>query len=254
MLFRSTPVVRERYWLTFQPGEVRVCASCHGINSKNQLNQAPPTNTPSALTALLQYWKTLQANAPQTPAGFTAAAATTTSINVSWTASTGATANTQYEVQRASAGSSFATVKTTAATSFSDPVSAGNTYVYKVRAIDATVGNSGYSAPDAATTIVFTDDPVVAHSTGVKAVHLTELRQAINAMRAAAGLTATTFADPSLGTLKIRALHFQEMRTALTQARTSLGLGPVVFTDPTINAGTTSVRAAHLQELRNAVK
>ena len=29
-------VVRERYWLTFQPGEVRVCASCHGLNSLDQ--------------------------------------------------------------------------------------------------------------------------------------------------------------------------------------------------------------------------
>jgi len=29
----GTPVVRERYWLTFQPGEVRVCAACHGVGS-----------------------------------------------------------------------------------------------------------------------------------------------------------------------------------------------------------------------------
>ena len=26
----GTGVVRERYWVTFQPGELRVCASCHG--------------------------------------------------------------------------------------------------------------------------------------------------------------------------------------------------------------------------------
>jgi len=29
----GTPVVRERYWITAQPGEVRVCTSCHGINT-----------------------------------------------------------------------------------------------------------------------------------------------------------------------------------------------------------------------------
>ena len=53
-----TPVVRERYWLTFQPGEVRVCASCHGLNSEDQAGHPVPTNTPAALTALLTSWKT----------------------------------------------------------------------------------------------------------------------------------------------------------------------------------------------------
>src|SRR5439155_4452850 len=40
----GTPVVRERYWLTFQPGEVRVCAACHGVNSHDQLGSAAPQN------------------------------------------------------------------------------------------------------------------------------------------------------------------------------------------------------------------
>ena len=54
----ATPVVRERYWLTLQPGEVRVCTSCHGINSHGQAGEAPPTNSPAALRSLLTYWKT----------------------------------------------------------------------------------------------------------------------------------------------------------------------------------------------------
>lgn len=60
-------VVRERYWLTFQPGEVRVCTSCHGINSKDQANQNLPTNSPQALLTLLQQWKTKYGNDPVTP-------------------------------------------------------------------------------------------------------------------------------------------------------------------------------------------
>jgi hypothetical protein len=52
------PVVRERYWLTFQPGEIRTCTSCHGVNSKDQANHSAPTNSPEALKTLLQYWKT----------------------------------------------------------------------------------------------------------------------------------------------------------------------------------------------------
>jgi hypothetical protein len=53
-------VVRERYWITFQPGEIRTCTSCHGINTVDQANHATPTNTPAALVSLLTYWKTNQ--------------------------------------------------------------------------------------------------------------------------------------------------------------------------------------------------
>jgi hypothetical protein len=56
----GTPVVRERYWLTFQPGEVRVCSACHGVNSHDQLGAAAPQNSPEALRALLKTWKSTQ--------------------------------------------------------------------------------------------------------------------------------------------------------------------------------------------------
>lgn len=52
------PVVRERYWISFQPGEVRSCANCHGVNRFNQANQPASTNPPEALRQLLRYWKT----------------------------------------------------------------------------------------------------------------------------------------------------------------------------------------------------
>lgn len=57
-------VVRERYWLTFQPGEIRTCTSCHGINHKAQDNSSTPMNTPLALVQLLNYWKTNATTAP----------------------------------------------------------------------------------------------------------------------------------------------------------------------------------------------
>ncbi|MCZ8107474.1 MAG: hypothetical protein O9972_57625 [Burkholderiales bacterium] len=52
-------VVRERIWATFQPGEVRVCASCHGVNTADQAGRPEPTHKPEALRALLNHWKTL---------------------------------------------------------------------------------------------------------------------------------------------------------------------------------------------------
>lgn len=60
----GSPVVRERYWVTFQPGEVRVCASCHGVNTADQSGNAPPTNPPLALAQLLAHWKNLPTPSP----------------------------------------------------------------------------------------------------------------------------------------------------------------------------------------------
>jgi hypothetical protein len=53
----GTPVVRERFWLTFQPGEIRTCTSCHGLNTRDQANQPVPQNKPEALRTLLRDWK-----------------------------------------------------------------------------------------------------------------------------------------------------------------------------------------------------
>ena len=59
------PVVRERVWVTLQPGEIRTCAGCHGENSQNQAGAASPVNQPLALRALMQHWKnTAPAAAP----------------------------------------------------------------------------------------------------------------------------------------------------------------------------------------------
>ena len=56
-------VVKERYWISFRPGEVRTCANCHGINAVDQLGRPTPTNAPLALRQLLRLWKTNAANA-----------------------------------------------------------------------------------------------------------------------------------------------------------------------------------------------
>jgi len=53
----SAPVVRERYWIDFQPGEIRACNSCHGVNQQNQAGQGVPVNQPQALADLLDWWK-----------------------------------------------------------------------------------------------------------------------------------------------------------------------------------------------------
>lgn len=49
------PVVRERYWVTFQPGEIRVCPNCHGLNRSDVvLGEGEPENPPETLAPLLE--------------------------------------------------------------------------------------------------------------------------------------------------------------------------------------------------------
>jgi Hydrazine synthase alpha subunit middle domain len=57
------PIVRERVWVTMQPGEIRTCAGCHGENSKNQVGNSAPTNKPQALRDLMAHWKTIAGSA-----------------------------------------------------------------------------------------------------------------------------------------------------------------------------------------------
>jgi len=53
------PLIRERVWVTAQPGEIRSCPGCHGSNDTNQGGIFTPTNyEPIALKKLLDYWKT----------------------------------------------------------------------------------------------------------------------------------------------------------------------------------------------------
>lgn len=179
---------------------------------------------------------------PSTPTSLVATATSTTRVDLTWNPSAGAT---QYEVVR---GTNAPIV--TASTSYADLTPSPNTtYIYKVRALDASGRPSPYSVPDVATTVLFTDTPA---SGVVKAAHVTQLRQAINAMRAAAGLTAATFTDASLTNVRIKAIHFTELRTALDAARTTLALPAITYTDPTLTA--VRVKAAHVQQLRDAVR
>jgi len=66
-----------------------------------------------------------------------------------------------------------------------------------VRVRDA-AGNTGTDTRTVTLTspVSFTDDPLVASSTLVKAVHLTELRAAIDTARVVRGLGAFAWTDP----------------------------------------------------------
>lgn len=50
-------VVRERNWLTLQPGEIRTCPACHAPNTADQAGHPAVTNPPEALRQLLVFLK-----------------------------------------------------------------------------------------------------------------------------------------------------------------------------------------------------
>jgi len=172
------------------------------------------------------------------PQNLIAMATSTTGASVQWTAVTGASS---YEIWRStSVAGPFTPAGTSATTSFSESgLTANTTYLYKVRAV-----GGAFSAVDAATTVVFTDAVPVT----IKAVHVTQLRTAINAMRAAGGLPPSSFTDAALAGMNVKAAHLNELRTALDQARAALTLPALTYAD-TIVAGV-AIKASHLTEIR----
>jgi hypothetical protein len=192
------------------------------------------------------------ANTLGAPASVIATAGSSSSVNLSWTAVTGAAT---YDVERSADRVVYAVIGTPAATVFADSTAAANTsYLYRVRARDAGTNTGPYGPLDFATTVIFIDDPVTAGSSVVNIVHMTELRTAVNAMRVLAQLGPFTFTD-TIGTLvPVRKMHIDELRANLDAARVAIGWNAGDYTDPVITAMSTTVKAAHINELRNYVK
>ncbi len=104
-------------------------------------------------------------------------------------------------------------------------------------------------------TAPFTDDPIQPGVTPVRAVHFTELRERIDALREEAGLGRFAWTDPFVraGVTRVRLVHVLELRQALGAAYTAAGRAAPRWTDPSPVGGATPIRAAHLTELRAAV-
>jgi hypothetical protein len=213
---------------------------------------------PTGLNAALQAWDQHAVDAvypgsggtvPAAPTGVIATAVSSTSVQVTWAASSGATS---YEVYRKGAGGSFTLIGSPTSTSFTDTTASANTsYLYRVRARNA-AGSSTDSAYDLATTVIFTDDPLVPGVTVIRAIHLAQLRTAVNAVRALAGLGAGSYTDAATAGVPIKAVHINELRTNLDQAMSALGLATGGYSR-TIAAGVL-IKAVDFQELRNRVK
>ena len=108
------------------------------------------SNTATAITTALA-----DTQAPTAPSGLTAASASSSMINLGWTASTDNVAVTSYLIERCQGAgcSNFAQIGTASSASFGNSgLTAASAYLYRVRATDAAGNLSGYSNTATATT------------------------------------------------------------------------------------------------------
>ena len=107
---------------------------------------------------------------------------------------------------------------------------------------------------DEAAVVPVADDLIVPGVTPIRAVHFTQLRTRIDALRRDAGLTPFRWTDPVLrpGVTPVKLAHLLELREALAAAYVAAGRSVPSWTDAAPSAGATPVRAVHVTELRAA--
>jgi hypothetical protein len=142
-----------------------------------------------------------------------------------------------YEIQRASDGNGFAFVTSSSITYATDSsFTWGKACLYRVRAVDVNQVASPWSLADLATAFNFYD-PYLDSNYAVRAIHISELRQTIDAVRQTASLPPQWFNyAPPTGS-RISASNLTEMRTALDEARGILGLSPINYSNPGLSYG-----------------
>lgn len=193
--------------------------------------------------------------APAAPTNVIATVGPAGNVGLTWTAVSGAMS---YTVYRTADNSSYLNVGTPVTNQFTDGSALPDTaYLYKVTATISGV-ESPFSNRDLATTVVFTDPVLAAQSTPVKAVHITELRKAVDAVRKLANggnANGFNYTDPAVTaqSTAVKRIHIIDLRNALNPARSTLGLPALSYTDQTITPQSTRVKAVHFAELRNGV-
>jgi hypothetical protein len=135
--------------------------------------------------------------------------------------------------------------------------------LYHFRAVAWNVGGTTNGADSTFTTgsclppglrCVFTDDPLTPGFTVIKTVHITELRQCIDALRARVGLPSFNWSDPTLtaSATLIRARHILDLRVALAELYSLLRWSGPTYIDPDLGIGTPA-KGAHIQQIRQAI-
>ena len=207
-------------------------------------------------------WVTVSGNPPTTPGNFIATANTTTSVSLTWTASSSGSGIAYYAIQKRSAhNGAWGPEQTTTSTSFTDfNVASLTTYQYRVKAVDNGGLSSGF-AHDYATTVVFGAD-LQRYVTIIDGDHMRDLRDAVDAWRSFAGLSQVYPFNP-VATGGIKAANFVTnfssdplpgVFTALNEARGTMGLPQFAYSGVPTPAVNGVVYLEHVQQLRDVMK
>ena len=217
----------------------------------------------------------IAADAPATvsavPVGLNTRPENTTSANtnliISWALVSGAT---KYRVERKEHLSdvNWQLVGTPITNSAQDTgAGIGHAYLYHVCVANSSGQcTSGYSKAMLGARYNFPTDPTIVgysenptNATSIQAAHLTELRDAVNAVRTLAELNPfdwDTFGGtklaPASGVL-IYATHIQQLRQALDEALVKLGIPKSAYDDSSLATGAngTPIKASHIRQLRD---
>lgn len=146
-------------------------------------------------------------------------------------------------------------------TTFNDTtVSSNIAYLYRICAVDSQGNFSAYSNVDLSTTVYLQDYPFQAGQTPIRAQHFLDLMQAINAVRATAGLAPATW-DSQYPQPQVHGgiyhSHLNDLRTALgdaLSAMSALGFSRPQYEDPNPMTSGTPVKATQLKQLQDLVR
>jgi hypothetical protein len=190
------------------------------------------------------------------PAGLVATASVSGgTVAISWSAVSGATG---YDLERKIGNGIWSFVKNVTGTQTSDaPSVPAGVVLYRVRARQGTAV-SDPSNHDVAYARAFTDDPILtaAPYTKCKAIHLIELRRAVNALRELAGVgpvySGNDLDETYVRTLAVDDVDLTTLKTSMNAARAALDLPPIGFQSTPANG--LSIDDTQLSDLRAGVK
>lgn len=171
------------------------------------------------------------------------------SVFVQWDALSG---TTQYELSSRIGSDGWQSPILVNGTSHTDSgLDSTKAYLYRVRATRSGVLPSPYGAADLAVPIGFEDASLA--GIGIKKNHVEQLRTSVLAIETAAGISGGSFVDTTLtaGSTTVNAIHVSQLRQRLDAALTKLGIA-ATFSATDVSQGSI-IRATDLESLRTDV-
>lgn len=189
------------------------------------------------------------------PTGLAAVANSPSTVQLSWNGSVDAH---HYIVQRKIDGSGFTNYQAVSDTLVTLQAPPNKTCVYVVVAASA-LGSVTSAASNAALATPMTFTPLVPGTTRLNVAIFDEVLNAVNAVRAANGDPAASWASilpPGIAVpaprVRIREEHLSSLRASMNAARAALGFAPLSFAQPGVRGQV--VRTMHVMEIRGGVE